>query len=311
MDKVVLTSLDALEASLNALLTSLTTTPTLSTAPAASNALLTADDALTTSLTTLKQHQQNYARILRLRAEATRLEDQIKSIVRTCGELRTEIGGIHPSILDDSSEDEDQEGQQQDVDYRTLLSFARRIGKHNTQAAREAEEESIRRTQKAKERTAAAASRPATNGTVMLSATENPSELGNIIPDNERAWLNETVIATRAAQGMAFPAAERLKLGMLGRLQYAREQGGEEAVEREIERLMGGSLENETSKIALEPENMNAKPTENQRQAQAQGPTSTSISNARSQRPPERKRSDAPLKLDLWNEDDDDDEDDD
>jgi hypothetical protein len=310
MDKVVLTSLDALEASLNTLLTSLTTTPTFSTAPAASNALLTADDALTTSLTTLKQHQQNYARILHLRAEATRLEDQIKSIVRTCGELRTEIGGIHPSILDDSSEDEDQEGQQQDVDYRTLLSFARRIGKHNTQAAREAEEESIRRSQKAKER-ATTASRPATNGTVMLSATENPSELGNIIPDNERAWLNETVIATRAAQGMAFPAAERLKLGMLGRLQYAREQGGEEAVEREIERLMGGSLENETSKIAVEPGNMSAEPTENQRQAKAQDPTSTSISNARSQRPPERKRSDAPLNLDLWNEDDDEDEDDD
>jgi hypothetical protein len=272
--------------------------------------LLTADDALTTSLTTLKQHQQNYARILHLRAEATRLEDQIKSIVRTCGELRAEIGGIHPSILDDSSEDEDQEGLQQDVDYRTLLSFARRIGKHNTQAAREAEEESIRRSQKAKERDAAAASRPATNGTVMLSATENPSELGNIIPDNERAWLNETVIATRAAQGMAFPAAERLKLGMLGRLQYAREQGGEEAVEREIERLMGGSLENETSKIAEEPENTNAEPTENQRQAQTQGSTSTSISNARSQRPPEKKKSVAPLNLDLWNEGDDDDEDD-
>src|SRR5277367_6792122 len=121
MDKVVLTSLDALEASLNALLTSLTTTPTFSTAPATSDALLSADDSLTTSLTTLKQHQQNYARILHLRAEATRLEDQ---------------------------------GQQQDVDYKTLLSFARRIGKHNIQAAREAEEESIRRSQKAKVRTA-------------------------------------------------------------------------------------------------------------------------------------------------------------
>lgn len=306
MDKVVLTSLDALEASLNALLTSLTTTPTFSTAPATSDALLSADDSLTTSLTTLKQHQQNYARILHLRAEATRLEDQIKSIVRTCGELRTEIGGIHPSILDDSSEDEDQ-GQRQDVDYKTLLSFARRIGKHNIQAAREAEEESIRRSQKAKVRAAAAASRPATNGTVMLSATEDPSELGNIIPDNERAWLNETVIATRAAQGMAFPAAERLKLGMLGRLQYAREQGGEESVEREIERLMGGSLENETSKMVVELENANAEPTEKQRQTQMQGPTSTSISNARPQRPPERKGSPAPLKIDLWDEDDDED----
>jgi hypothetical protein len=306
MDKVVLTSLDALEASLNALLTSLTTTPTFSTAPAASNALLTADDSLTTSLTTLKQHQQNYARILHLRTEATRLEDQIKDIVRTCGELRTEIGGIHPSILDDSSEDDNQEGQQQDVDYATLLSFARRIGKHNIQAAREAEEESTRRSQKAKEGIATA-SRPATNGTAAISATENPSELGNIIPDNERAWLNETVIATRAAQGMAFPAAERLKLGMLGRLQYAREQGGEEAVEQELERLMGRSLDDETSKIAVEAENMNAEPTEKQGQAQAQGPTSASIGNARPQRPPERKRSVAPLNLDLWNEDEDDD----
>jgi Vitamin-D-receptor interacting Mediator subunit 4 len=305
MDKVVLTSLDALEASLNALLTSLTTTPTFSTAPATSDALLSADDSLTTSLTTLKQHQQNYARILHLRAEATRPEDQIKSIVRTCGELRTEIGGIHPSILDDSSEDEDQ-GQQQDVDYKTLLSFARRIGKHNIQAAREAEEESIRRSQKAKVRTATT-SRPATNGTVMLSATEDRSELGNIIPDNERAWLNETVIATRAAQGMAFPAAERLKLGMLGRLQYAREQGGEESVEGEIERLMGGSLENETSKMVVELENANAEPTEKQRQTQVQGPTSTSISNTRPQRPPERKGSPAPLKIDLWDEDDDED----
>src|SRR5947207_108606 len=84
-----------LEASLSTLLTSLTTTPTCSTAPAASNALLAADDALTHSLTTLKKHQQNYARILHLRAEATRLENQIKSIIRTCGELRSEIGEIH------------------------------------------------------------------------------------------------------------------------------------------------------------------------------------------------------------------------
>ena len=114
MEEIVLQPLDALEASLSTLLTSLTTTPTCSTAPAASNALLAADDALTHSLTTLKKHQQNYARILHLRAEATRLENQIKSIIRTCGELRSEIGEIHPSILDDTSEDEDGEGGPRD-----------------------------------------------------------------------------------------------------------------------------------------------------------------------------------------------------
>ena len=96
-------------------------------------------------------------------------------------------------------------------------------------------------------------------------AVETTSEAGNIIPDNERAWLNETAAAARTAQGMAFPAAERLHLRMLGQLQYAREQGGEEAVEREIKRLMGGSSERETpSKATTEPEAMNIDQTETQ-----------------------------------------------
>src|SRR5277367_4074956 len=137
----------------------------------------------------------------------------------TCGELRNEIRAIHPSVLEDSSEDEDGEGRHEDVDYKTLLSFARRIGKHNIRAAREAEEDSIRRRQDAEERT--------TNGNLPPVAMEITSEAGNIIPDNERAWVNETAAAARAAQGMAFPARERLRLGMLGQLQYAREQGGE------------------------------------------------------------------------------------
>ena len=75
MDRLVVASLDTLEASLGTLLTSLMTTPTFFTAPVPSTALLTADDTLTSSLTTLKKHQRNYARILHLRAEAVRLED--------------------------------------------------------------------------------------------------------------------------------------------------------------------------------------------------------------------------------------------
>src|SRR5271156_3464236 len=131
--------------------------------------------------------------------------------MRTCGELRNEIRAIHPSVLEDSSEDEDGEGRHEDVDYKTLLSFARRIGKHNIRTAREAEEDSIRRRRDAKKR-AAPASRPTTNGNLPPVAIETTSEAGNIIPDNERAWLNETAAAARTAQGMAFPAAERLHL---------------------------------------------------------------------------------------------------
>jgi hypothetical protein len=135
--------------------------------------------------------------------------------MRTCGELRNEIRAIHLSILEDSSEDEDGAGRHEDVDYKTLLSFARRIGKHNIRAAREAEEDSIRRRQDTEKR-AAAASRPTANSNLPPVAMETTSEAGNIIPDNERAWLNETAAAARAAQGMVFPAAERLRLGMLG-----------------------------------------------------------------------------------------------
>ena len=135
--------------------------------------------------------------------------------MRTCGELRNKIRAIHLSILEDSSEDEDGEGRHEDVDYKTLLSFARRIGKHNIRATREAEEDSIRGRQDI-EKHAAAASRPTANSNLPPVAMETTSEAGNIIPDNERAWLNKTAAAACAAQGMAFPAAERLRLGMLG-----------------------------------------------------------------------------------------------
>ena len=82
-------------------------------------------------------------------------------------------------------------------------------------------------------------------------------------------------------------------------------------MEREIKRLMGGSSERETpSKATTKPEAMNIDQTETQRQAQAQvqvqAPTNNSTANARPQRLPERKRSLAPLKLNLWNSDEDD-----
>ena len=299
MDTVVLAALNTLEASLSNLVISLTTTPTFATAPTAATSLLTADDALTSALTTLKQHQQNYAKILNLRAEATRLEDQIKSIVRTCGELRNEVGAVHPGILDGSSDDEYEatEGtEQQDVDYTTLLSFARRIGRHNTRAARQAEEDAVMRQAEDKERLAAAA-RQLTNGNTPVAATEST---GNVIPENEKAWLNETAAAARAAQGMAFPAAERLRLGMLGQLQLVREQGGEEAVEREIEKLMGKTSEsvdeNEHAVVSGEPI-IESRQGGNEARRQ-----SHALMGGRPQPPPERKK----LNLDLWNEDEDD-----
>jgi hypothetical protein len=93
---------------------------------------------------------------------------------------------------------------------------------------------------------------------------------------------------------------------MLGQLQYTREQGGEEAVEREIKRLMGESSERETPSKATEAMNIDQTETQMQAQAQVHAPTNNSTANTRPQRPLERKRSLAPLKLDLWNSDEDD-----
>lgn len=72
------------------------------------------------------------------------------------------------------------------MDYKTLLLFALCIGKHNTIAAREAEEDSLRRRQEAKER-AAVASKYSTNGNIAPTATVTTSELGSILSDNELA----------------------------------------------------------------------------------------------------------------------------
>ena len=72
------------------------------------------------------------------------------------------------------------------MDYKTLLSFTRCIGKHNTITAREAEQDSLRRQQEAKER-AAVASKSATNGNIAPTATVTTPELGSTMPDNERA----------------------------------------------------------------------------------------------------------------------------
>ena len=260
MEEQILTPLNSLETSFNALLTSLTTTPSYSAAPSAAQSLLTADHSLTTTLQALYVHQNNYAQILHLREEASRLEDQIKTTIRTCVDLRKDIGNIHPSILSyhsedaDSDDDIDGDRKQQDIDYNTLLSFASKIGKHNNAAAKEAEEESVRRLVTARqEKKTAIAAEPSINGngtastaaassTATAGITNGESTSQSLLPQHEKDWLDGEAAMARARAGMAFPVAENLRRGALGRLQWIREQqqqqGGEEAVDREVERMI-------------------------------------------------------------------------
>ncbi|KAF7503296.1 hypothetical protein GJ744_004018 [Endocarpon pusillum] len=336
----VLTPLNDLETSFTNLLTSLTTTPTYSAAPFATQSLLAADTALTSALEALYAHQRNYSRVLQLRAEASRLEEQIKSTIMTCVDLRKEIGNIHPSILshsdsDDESDSEAEDGR--DVDYHTLLSFASKIGKHNTAAAKEAEEESIRRlieARKGQDKSDASTAAPQTNGTTHTAAASGASGTGtevgtsttagnmngeitsqtlNLIPQHEREWLDAEAAMARARSGMAFPAAENLRKGALGRLQWIREQGGEEAVDKEIESMIGGGKEGYIVKEAGEDEDVVVKEEVVEtgaagRQAVGVGlPSRQQQQQQRAAREPERKKSVA-LDLDMWTGSDDEDD---
>lgn len=268
MDNSLLKPLNALESSLNTLIHSLTQTNTFSAAPNAAKDLVSADDALSSALVTLKQHQDNYARILKLRAEADKLNSNIKEIVRTCVDLRKEIGSIHPSILDNHVEEKDEDNEEQPnlrikpVDYETLLSFAARIGKHNALAAREAELDAIQRRVDAKRKreesqqqaqaqiqTQSQQGTTRLNGAVLSgSALEDEGaaeDVTNQAANNttqesqaELAAIKDNLASQRAYLGQAFPSADRLRMGQLGRLQLLREQSGENAVEAEIERMV-------------------------------------------------------------------------
>jgi len=254
MEAEVSTPLNNIESSLNALISSLTTTNTFAAAPTATTELLSADDALTSALATLKLHQNNYARILHLRAEAARLQDQIKNIVRTCVALRTEAGHIHPSILEDSDAEEegaDESTKLHEVDYKTLLTFAARIGRHNAVAAREAEQEHIRRKVEAKRRA------DETGATVEHAVAERAAEAAQLPPQGrtnttaesqaELERINNEVAAQRAEIRVAFPPAEILRTGALGQIQLLMERQGDTAVDAEIERMV-----RETEPIAEE-----------------------------------------------------------
>jgi Vitamin-D-receptor interacting Mediator subunit 4 len=310
MAEQVLAPLTSIEISFNSLLTTLTTTPTYSAAPATTHQLLTADTELTSALQTLHTHQKNYTRILNLRAEAERLEEQIRSTIRTCVDLRKEIGDIHPSILSysgsEDSDDEALDGGAKEVDYKTLLSFAAKLGKFNAAAAKEVEEESTRRVIEARKRELRNA--PKVNGKAPATAEAGTGEGASqdLIPHGEKEWLDAESAMARARSGMAFPPAERLRLGMLGRLQWVREQqGGEEAVEREVARLLAESEGRGIQGIQEDQKDVvkaEERPDEGRLQTSA---PSRSQQQAAPRAPPERKKSEA-LDLDLWNESDED-----
>ncbi|KAE8132722.1 vitamin-D-receptor interacting mediator subunit 4-domain-containing protein [Aspergillus pseudotamarii] len=249
------TSLSNLENKLNALITSLTTSPTAAGAPAAAVSLLDADDSLTSAIATLRKHQDNYARILRLRTEAASLEEKVKDIVKTVVNYEQEIRTVcnsdeidSDSDLDDSdSSGYDSDAEMQDasdkprklrrtreVDYRLLLDFARRISKYNHQAAADAEAGAVARVQQGDRDTEMTGTATGMNGMEDGEAAPVSS-----VTKDATSWLDESANMTRQVYMLPYPMEDRIRLGLMGQIQLA---GGEGRPgfdpDQEVERLI-------------------------------------------------------------------------
>ena len=303
MNASIHTPLTNLESSLNTLTHAFTATPTAAPAPTAIASLLAADDALAAALQTLWTHQKNHARILELQRQATGLEESVKDVVRRCSEVRAEALQILGEE-DSDQEDDGEEEQIEEVNYHTLLNFAQRIGRFNAEAAREAEDLSQRKKEEARRgREGAAETEKGVNGNAAQtngSSAQNTAE-ARVLDAGTHSWLNEAAAFNQWNQSLPWPNPERLRLGILGRLQVARERetdGGDAGTWREVKRM--------------EEETLGRKGEDGQGIKEGKEDLESPIERRSFARPaqrPERKKS-VTLDLDLYNEDDDEDEDD-
>lgn len=284
MEAEFLTPLTSLESKVNALLTSITTSPTAAGAPSATAALLKSDDNLTSALETLRTHQANYVKILSLRAEAENLEEKIKGIVREIEGAGKEIStacGDDGVGSDSEDGDEDREmkdamgavrdrgGQKprgnKEVDYKLLLDFARRISRYNNQAAADAAAGSAaRKLQNQNDQQKGDGDVDMTGTTTTVNGQPPPaSEKGETgvgvasLTKDAAMWLDETASWTRDAYMIPYPNEDRIRMGLMGQLQIASGDGGpdpEEEVEKLMQEAKGGTSQAGHSDINVAPE---------------------------------------------------------
>ncbi|KAJ5662594.1 uncharacterized protein N7477_010210 [Penicillium maclennaniae] len=245
MNALVQTSLSDVEIKLNALLVTLTTAPAAAGAPAAATALLEADSRLTTSIDTLRRHQENYAKILLLRAEAEQLEDRVKGIVRDIEEFDKEIRTACGDDESDSDEDYEEENEtrakklasRKEIDYRLLLDFARRISKYNNEAAADAASGAGNKGQGMRPQiTDKDATMTGTNGE---PTAEKSTEPVSSVTKSATQWLDESANVTREVYMLPYPMEERIRMGLMGQVQLAAGTDPEKEVERLIREAEG------------------------------------------------------------------------
>ncbi|KAJ5679919.1 hypothetical protein N7462_008163 [Penicillium macrosclerotiorum] len=311
MNSLMQSSLSDVESKLNTLLTTITTAPGAAGAPAAAGALLDADDALSSSLETLRQHQENYARILQLRAEAERLENRVKSIVKDLERFDKAIGtACGEDEEDDSDLDSQDEGaitksksSRKEIDYRLLLDFARRISKYNLEAAADAANDDTSRDGQS--------SRPQPldkdvrmTGMNGESAAADGAEPVSSVTKSATQWLDDSANVTRQVYMIPYPMEERIRMGVMGQVQLA---AGEDP-DKEVDRLI---REAEGLGAAEPPAPVHLEGTRQDEAAKAAAQAGSSASGvvrppAPASAPPSRPKPKALLDLDLYDPDDDD-----
>lgn len=245
MNNVMQSSLTDVESKLNALLTTLTHSPAATGAPTAAIALLDADDTLTSAIETLRQHQENYAKILNLRTEAEQLETRVKGIVSDLERFDKEIR----TTCDDEESDSDSEWEdgnkagsskpfsRKEIDYRLLLDFARRISKYNHEAAADAAIGAADKSQGTRQQLPDKdVEMSGVNGE---SVAEEDKEPVSSVTKNATQWLDESANVTREVYMMPYPMEDRIRMGLMGQVQLAAGEDPEKEVERLIREAEG------------------------------------------------------------------------
>ncbi|KAL4865433.1 hypothetical protein BDV12DRAFT_174706 [Aspergillus spectabilis] len=305
-------ALSTFENNLNALITSLTTSSTASGAPTAALNLLTADDSLSSTIDTLKQHQNNYARILRLRAEAQSLEDRVNDVVRLVVRYEKDIretcddDGSESDSGDEFDEDYDMDARdtprpsrrRNEVDYKLLLDFARRISKYNHEAAADAAAGMTRG------RTGQDTEMTGTNGNVITGGSPD-AEPVEAVTKEATSWLDESANMTRQVYMLPYPLEDRIRLGLMGQIQLAAAEGRpgfdpDHEVERLIREAEGVGVAD-----AVVPAPVGEETTRVNEAAKAAVHAGSAATGVRIGAPPPKQK--ATLDLDLYDPDEDDD----
>lgn len=320
-------SLSNLENKLNALIISLTTSPTAAGAPATASGLLEADDSLTTAVETLRQHQENYAKVLGLRAEAERLEGRVKSIVGDVETREKQIRAVcgdeesdSDSDLEDDSDYDSNNNEDVDmtntakpktkmtkeVDYRILLDFARRISKYNHEAAADAAAGTLG-SPKTKEKPQQAAPETDVSMTGVNGAmeVEEGAEPVSSVTKGATSWLDESANMTREMYMLPYPAEDRIRLGLMGQIQLAAAEGrpGFE-IDNEVERLLR-EAEGRGVAEAIEPARVGDESRHAGEAAQAAAQAGSAAASGPASAPAPAPKPKATLDLDLYDPDDD------